>query len=105
MRARLLATLLLAATATTTVAQEVRLLMPAGGSRGQQVKVLCYGTFLKDVQSVVWLREGIEVEKIQAGRADRVTLHLRIPDTCALGTYMFSLHTARGLTRPKGFRV
>lgn len=97
--------LLWAAAVTTVVAQEVRLLLPAGGSRGQQVKVVCYGTFLKDVQSVVWLREGIEVEKIEAGRADRVTLHLRIPETCALGSYVFSLHTARGLTRPKTFRV
>ncbi|MGK0203075.1 MAG: hypothetical protein ACI9S9_002148, partial [Planctomycetota bacterium] len=105
MRLRLLCTLLLAAVATPSVAQELRLLLPTGGSRGQQVKVVCYGTFLKDVQSVVWLREGIEVEKIQAGRADRVTLHLRIPENCEFGSYMFALHTARGLTRMKAFRV
>lgn len=107
MRASLLlrTLLLLAAVTASSVAQTVRLLQPTGGTRGQLVKVVCYGTFLKDVQSVVWLREGIEVEKIQAGRADRVTLHLRIPEACALGTYMFSLHTARGLTQAKAFRV
>jgi hypothetical protein len=106
MRTRLLHTLLLLAAVTaSSAAQEVRLLLPTGGTRGQQVKVVCYGTFLKDVQSVVWFREGIEVEKIQAGRADRVTLHLHIPEACALGIYTFSLHTARGLTQPKAFRV
>lgn len=105
MRDGLLQTLLLAAVTATSAAQEVRSLQPTGGTRGQRVKVVCYGTFLKDVRSVVWHREGIEVEKIQAGRADRVTLHLNIPEACALGQYTFTLHTARGLTKPQAFRV
>jgi hypothetical protein len=97
--------LLLAAVASHTAAQELRWLRPTGGSRGQQVKVVCYGTFLKDTQSVVWLRPGIDVDRIEAGRDDRVTLYLNVPDHCELGAYLFALHTKRGLTRPKAFHV
>lgn len=86
-------------------AQELRLLLPTGASRGQHIKVTCYGRYLKDTHSVVWLRKGIEVEKIEATGDDRVTLHLHVPDDCELGAYLFHLHTKRGLTRAKAFRV
>src|SRR5690606_14480835 len=56
-------------------------------------------------QSLVWMRPGIEVKHIDASRDDRVTVDLTVPEHAELGTYMFALHTARGLTRPKAFRV
>lgn len=108
MAAPLVRALLCLGIATATAAQDVRLVYPAGGSRGQLVKVSCYGTALKDVQSVVWMREGIEVEKLETGKSgssDRVTMHLRIPESCPLGSHMFVLHTGRGISRPKAFRV
>lgn len=101
----ILATVCLALCAVNASAQELRLVLPTGASRGQHLKVTCYGRYLKDTQSVVWLRKGIEVEEIVATRDDRVTLHLRIPDRCEIGAYPFQLHTKRGLTRAKSFRV
>ena len=77
---RIAAVLLLALFAASACGQELRLLLPTGASRGQHLKVTCYGRYLKDTQSVVWLRKGIEVEKIDATRDDRVTLHLHVPD-------------------------
>ena len=93
----ILATVCLALCAVNASAQELRLVLPTGASRGQHLKVTCYGRYLKDTQSVVWLRKGIEVEEIVATRDDRVTLHLRIPDRCEIGAYPFQLHTKRGL--------
>ena len=62
----ILATVCLALCAVNASAQELRLVLPTGASRGQHLKVTCYGRYLKDTQSVVWLRKGIEVEEIVA---------------------------------------
>ena len=70
MRATLLpVTLLAAALSQSAIAQTLELLLPAGGSRGQQVQVVCYGRDLKDTKSVVWLHpdetnDAIEVLQI-----------------------------------------
>lgn len=106
MRSYLIATVLVPALLVASACtQELRLLLPTGASRGQHIKVTCYGRYLKDTHSVVWLRHGIEVEKIEATRDDRITLHLHVPDDCDLGAYLFQLHTLRGLSRAKAFRV
>ena len=100
-----LAPLAVALLATASPGQELRLTLPTGASLGQHVKVTCYGRYLKDTQSVVWHRKGIEVEKIEASRDDRVVLHLHVPEDCEVGTYLFQLHTKRGMTRAKSFRI
>ena len=110
MRATLLpVTLLAAALSQSAIAQTLELLLPAGGSRGQQVQVVCYGRDLKDTKSVVWLHpdetnDAIEVLQIEPAK-DRVTLHLQVRDDCPFGAHLFALHTVRGLTRPKAFHV
>lgn len=86
-------------------AQELRLLLPTGASRGQRVKVTCYGRNLKDTVGVVWMREGITVHKLEAKRDDRIVMTLDVPEDCELGAHLFALHTKRGMTRPKAFRV
>ncbi len=90
---------------TAASAQQFTVMMPAGGTRGETVRVTCYGRYLKDTVSVVWLRDGIEVTNIAAERDDRVRLELAIPEDCGLGEYPFQLHTKRGLTRAQGFYV
>lgn len=98
-------TALLLVTAGGLAAQDLNLLLPTGAARGQEVAVRCYGRGLKDVESVVWHRAGIEVREIVPERDDRVLLRLFVAADCELGTYLFALHTARGITRSKAFRV
>jgi len=94
---------------TATCAQELRLLLPTGATRGQHIKVACYGRYLEDTHAVIWLDQsklgGIDVDKIDTSKKGRVTLHLHVKDDCALGQHLFQLHTRRGLTRAKAFRV
>lgn len=95
--------------AGVAAAQEVRLILPTGAARGQELKVHCYGRYLEDTHSVVWLdaaaRDGIQVDKIDTSTKGRATLHLRVAEDCPLGAHLFQLHTGRGLSRAVAFRV
>ncbi|MEC8653678.1 MAG: PPC domain-containing protein [Planctomycetota bacterium] len=91
--------------ASTSTAQQLRLVLPAGATRGTTATFRCYGADLKDTTSVIWLRDGLELLEISEKRSDRVHLKVRVPDDAALGVYPFALHTARGITRVKMLRV
>lgn len=86
-------------------AQDFRLALPTGAQRGTEATVTCYGRGLSDTIDVVWLQSGIELVELKAERDDRITLKLKIPADCAPGIYPFALHTRRGLSRFKEFRV
>ncbi|MCA8973589.1 MAG: PPC domain-containing protein [Planctomycetes bacterium] len=91
--------------ASGPAAQQLTLLLPTGASRGQDVEVRCYGRGLSDTVSVIWFRDGIETLAVEPERDDRVLLRLRVPAACELGSYLFALHTRRGLTRVKALRI
>lgn len=104
MNAALLATAL-AAAASMGTAQSLRLVLPAGATRGTTATFRCYGADLHDTVSVIWLREGLELLQLENKKADRVHLKVRIPRDAELGVYPFALHTERGITRVKLLRV
>ncbi|MCK5941143.1 MAG: PPC domain-containing protein [Planctomycetes bacterium] len=86
-------------------AQELRLVLPAGATRGTTATFRCYGRDLDDTVSVIWLRPGLEVVALEDLKRDRVTIKVRIPADAAPGTYPFALHTSRGITRAKLLQV
>jgi hypothetical protein len=86
-------------------AQELRLMLPAGGAPGEELEARLYGRGLSDARSVLWFQEGIEVVELEAERDDRVRVKLRIAEDCSLGTHLLVLTTERGLTRPACFQV
>lgn len=104
MRGALLTTALWALTGAAT-AQSLRLVLPAGATRGATATFRCYGSDLQDTVSVIWLREGLELLALENKKADRVHLKVRVPENAELGVYPFALHTARGITRVKLLRV
>lgn len=91
--------------AVTASAQDLRVLIPAGGTRGTEVQVRCYGRYLKDTVAVAWLREGLEVRELKVVADNRVDLTLHLPEGCELGCYPLALHTRRGVTRYEEFHV
>lgn len=99
------AALLLACAAGAASAQELRLVLPAGASRGQELDVRCFGKGLDDTVSAVWFRGGIDVTELEVESDGKVRLHLRVAHDCELGTFQLLLHTRRGLTRAACFSI
>jgi len=97
--------LALATAAGTATAQQLRLVLPAGATRGTTATFRCYGTDLDDFVSVIWLRDGLELVGTSNRKRDRVHLEVRIPDDAELGVYPFALQTRRGITRAKFLHV
>ncbi len=95
----------LAAAAGALCAQQLRLVLPAGATRGTTATFRCYGAELEDTVSVIWMREGLEVVGLSEHKKDRVHVEVRIPEDAELGVYPFALHTKRGITRVKFVRV
>ncbi len=91
--------------AAAAPAQTLRLVLPAGATRGTTATFRCYGADLEDTLSVIWLREGLEVVELSGQKSDRVTFQVRIPEDAALGVYPFALHTKRGISRVKLLRI
>ena len=104
MRSALLAAALGLAT-SPAAAQSLRLVLPAGATRGTTATFRCYGAELQDTLSVIWLREGLELLELTAPKKDRVSMRVRVPEDAALGVYPFALHTKRGMTRVKLLRI
>lgn len=103
MKARTLAAALTLAVSASP--QDLRLVLPAGATRGTTATFRCYGRDLDDTVSVIWLREGLELLELQEPKRDRVSLKVRVPEDAALGVYPFALQTKRGITRAKFLRV
>ncbi|MEZ6037019.1 MAG: hypothetical protein R3F29_06030 [Planctomycetota bacterium] len=99
------AVLALTTFAAAVHAQTLISVRPAGGMRGEEITVNCYGTGLKDTVGVVWFEPGVEVLELEPQRDDKVRLKLRVAADCKLGTLPFLLQTHRGITRVKAFRV
>jgi hypothetical protein len=95
----------LAAASGALCAQQLRLVLPAGATRGTTATFRCFGTDLEDTVSVIWMREGLEVVGLSEHKRDRVHVEVRVPEDAELGVYPFALHTKRGITRVKFFRV
>jgi hypothetical protein len=91
--------------AVAATAQDLRLVLPAGATRGDTATFRCYGRDLDDTISVIWLREGLELIELSGHKRDRVYLKVRVPEDAELGVYPFALQTRRGITRAKFLRV
>ncbi|MEC7725464.1 MAG: hypothetical protein VYD05_08120 [Planctomycetota bacterium] len=50
--------------ASTSTAQQLHVVLPAGATRGTTATFRCYGADLKDTTSVIWLRDGLELLEI-----------------------------------------
>ena len=99
--------LLLALATAPLVSPRVTSMVPPGGQRGTEVKVVFRGERLLEPQGILCSRTGIELVSVAAvgERNDHCEVVLRLAPDCALGAHVLRLRTAHGLSNAVLFHV
>ncbi|MCU0862412.1 MAG: hypothetical protein MUC36_01350 [Planctomycetes bacterium] len=79
--------------------------LPAGGTRGTEVRIALRGERLTGACDLLLVEPGLELLGVDAGDAGKCTLRLRIAADCRLGPHALRLRTPNGLSNLLSFQI